>query len=329
MVQRSLPEGWQVTTALHQEESPAIQPAAPSPLRISSRRKRGGGKRWLVALAFLVPLLAFYGVYYIYSFGFLAVASQQRLDLSFVDPVNVGFQNYWLILTDDTFIRAVFNNLIFAGVSILASLTLGFFVAMMLATGARLNRFMYVIFLLPSLIPLSLFASVFGRMLETQSGAINQGLQAIGLGALQQDWLGNDATAYAAVFVLLVYLIGLPIMYYRSDVSSVNVSVLEAAMLDGASTFQVFRLVLFPLLRTTHITVILSVLLSSFRAFDLIFFSTGGAPSGRTGITGTYIYQATLSADRVGYAAAASVIVLVIALVISLVQIIFTKRSHR
>jgi raffinose/stachyose/melibiose transport system permease protein len=294
----------------------------------SGRRKRKMYKGW-VALALLLPLLAFYGVYYIYSFVFLGQVSQERVGLSFVDQVQVGLQNYALVLTDPIFQRSIVNNLVFAGVSIAVSLTLGFFIAMMLATGARLNRAMYVIFLLPSLIPLSLFASVFGRMLQDQGGAFNQGLKTIGLGALQRDWLGSDGTAYAAVFVLLVYLIGLPIMYYRSDVSSTNVSVLEASLLDGASTFQIFRLILFPLLRTTHLTVILSVLLGSFRAFDLIYFSTLGAPSGRTGISGTYIYQSALANDGVGYAAAASVIVLIVALVVSLIQIIVTRRSNR
>jgi raffinose/stachyose/melibiose transport system permease protein len=285
-------------------------------------------KGW-TALAFLVPLLGFYVVYYLYSFVFLAQASQQRVSLSFTDQVYVGLQNYSLILADPLFQRSVVNNLIFAAVSIAASLTLGFVIAMMLATGARLNRGMYVIFLLPSLIPLSLFASVFGRMLEPNYGAFNAALRAIGLGGLQQDWLGSDGTAYAVVFALLVYLIGLPIMYYRSDVSNVNASILEAALLDGANTFQTFRLILFPLLRTTHITVILSVLLGSFRAFDLIYFSTGGAPSGRTGISGTYIYQSALGQSSVGYAAAASVLVLVIALVVSLIQILVTRRAQR
>jgi raffinose/stachyose/melibiose transport system permease protein len=281
------------------------------------------------AAAFLFPLLVFYAIYYVYSFVFLGQVSQQRVGLSFVDQIQVGFQNYQLILTDPIFQRSIVNNLVFAAVSIAASLTLGFFIAMMLATGARFNRAMYVIFLLPSLIPLSLFASVFGRMLQDQGGAFNQALQTIGLGALQQDWLSSDGTAYAAVFVLLVYLIGLPIMYYRSDVSNVDVAILEASLLDGASTFQIFRLMLFPLLRTTHLTVILSVLLGSFRAFDLIFFSTMGAPSGRTGISGTYIYQSALAQDGVGYAAAASVIVLIVALVVSLIQILVTRRSNR
>lgn len=308
------------------EEPSAAAPAAP---RRNRPRRRSGVRAALIALAFLVPLLAFYGVYYLYSFGFLASVSTTRVDLSFTDAVDVGLQNYWLILTDPLFQRAIFNTLLFAAVSIAASVTLGFVIAMMLATGTRFNRLMYVVFLLPSLIPLSLFASVFGRMLETQNGAANVVLRTIGLGGLQQDWLGNDGDAYAAVFVLLVYLIGLPIMYYRSDVSSVNVSVLEAAQLDGARLFQTFRLILFPLLRTSHITVILSVLLGSFRAFDLIFFSTQGAPSGRTSIAGTYIYQSALSANSVGYAAAASVIVLVIALIVSLVQIVFTRRNSR
>lgn len=313
-----------ITTSAKGSANSATSTPAPERARRNRKRYRG----W-TALAFLLPLLAFYGVYYLYSFVFLGATSQQRVGLSFTNPIDVGFQNYALILTDSLFQRAVVNNLVFAGVSIVASLTLGFIVAMMLATGVRLNRFMYVIFLLPSLIPLSLFASVFGRMLGTEGGAFNVALRSIGLGGLQQDWLGNDSTSYAAVFVLLVYLIGLPVMYYRSDVSNVNVSVLEAALLDGASTFQTFRLVLFPLLRTTHITVILSVLLGSFRAFDLIFFSTGGAPSGRTVITGTYIYQSALGQSSVGYAAAASVLVLVIALGVSLIQILITRRTQR
>jgi len=123
-----------------------------------------------------------------------------------------------------------------------------------------------------------------------------------------------------------VYMVGLPIMYYTSDITAVNLSLVESAVLDGASTWQVFRLMLFPLLRNTHKTVILSVLLGSFRAFDIIYFSTAGQPGGRTSITGTYIYNAALGINRVGYAAAASLIVLVIALVISLVQLVVTRK---
>mgnify|MGYP001255153548 CR=1 FL=1 len=292
-----------------------------------ARHRRGQGR---AALLFLLPLLAFYGLYFGYSFDFLATVARQRVSLSFVDAVDVGWENYRLTLTDPLFIRALVNNFVFAGVSIAASLTVGFLVAMLLAVGVRLKKTLYVIFLLPSLLPLALFATVFGTMLGTQYGAFNVALESIGLGFLRQDWLGNDSTAYAAVFVLLVYLVGLPIMYYHADVEAIDLSVIESAVMDGAGPWRIFRSMLFPLLKGTHRTVILAVLLASFRAFDVVWFSTNGGPSGATAITGTYLYGKTVASGQVvGYAAATSVITLLIALVISVVQIAVQRRSDR
>ncbi|MFV0464000.1 MAG: carbohydrate ABC transporter permease [Nostocoides sp.] len=293
-----------------------------------SRRTTGKQRGHLVtALLFLLPLIAFYGIYYLYSFVFLARISTERVSLTFVGAVDVGWENFRLVVTDPVFLTSLVNTFAFAGIAIVAGLTVGFVLAIILATGVRGRKVFYAIFLIPSLIPLSLFATVFGQMLETQDGAFNRILRAIGLGGLQQEWLSNTGPAYVAVAILLVYLVGLPIMYYTSDIPAANLDLVEAALLDGAGPWQIFRLILFPLLRTTHITVILSVLLGSFRAFDLIYFSTGGAPGGRTNIVGVYIYNATLGHDRVGYAAAASVIVLIVALSISAVQMFLTRRG--
>ncbi len=303
--------------------------------RGGSRRlsPRGGGsvtKRrgaWY-ALAFLAPILVFYSIYYLFSFGILGVVSTQRVGLTFRRAIDVGAENFFLVAQDPSFQRALVNTIAFGLFSVAVSLTLGFILAMMLASGVRIRRLFYTVFLLPSLIPMSLFATVFGRMLESRDGAINEFLRSVDLGFLAQDWLGDPAAAYVAVAIILTYAIGLPIMYYTTDVAQVNASLLESATLDGASVWQIYRIMLFPLLKSTHITVVLSVILGSFRAFDIIFFSTAGQPGGRTDIVGTYIYKATLGLDRVGYAAAASIIVLVIALAISVLQIIVRRKAQ-
>jgi raffinose/stachyose/melibiose transport system permease protein len=308
---------------------PVAAASGARPVRtLRARRSRHRARALGTAVLFLTPLLLIYAVYYLYAFGFLVATSRTRSSLSFADATDVGWENFRLVLTDAVFIRSVANNLLFAAVSIAAALTLGFFLAVVLASGVRLRRFFYAVFLLPSLIPLSLFATVFGRMLETRDGAVNATLRAVGLGSLTQDWLGESGPAYAALFVLLVYLVGLPIMYYTSDLSTANTAILESALLDGAGAGQMYRLILFPLLRNTHKTVILSVLLGSFRAFDVVFFSTKGDPGGRTGITGTYVYNAMLGEGRVGYASAAAVIVLVIALAVSLIHLVTQRRGR-
>lgn len=282
---------------------------------------------WGYAVGFLAPLVVFYAVYFLYSFGILGVVSTQQVGLTFRNAVDVGLQNFVLVIQDPSFHRSLLNTVLFGVISVLVSLTLGFTLAMMLASGIRVRRLFYTVFLLPSLIPMSLFATVFGRMLETKDGAFNQFLRQFGLDAIAPDWLGDPTAAYVAVGILLTYTIGLPIMYYTTDVAQVNASIVESATLDGASVWQIYRIMLFPLLRSTHITVILSVILGSFRAFDIIYFSTGGQPGGRTDIVGTYIYKATLGLDRVGYAAAASILVLVIALAISVIQIVVKRKE--
>ena len=279
------------------------------------------------ALIFLAPLLLFYGVYYLYSFGILGAVSTQQVGLTFRNAVDVGLQNFQLVITDPAFQTSLLNTVLFGLFSVLVSLTLGFLLAMLLASGVVFRRLFYTVFLLPSLIPMSLFATVFGRMLETKDGALNQGLRALGLGWLAPDWLGDPAAAYIAIGILLTYGIGLPVMYYSTDVAQVNMSIVESATLDGANVWQIYRIMLFPLLRTTHITVTLSVILGSFRAFDVIFFSTNGQPGGRTDIVGTYIYRATTGGGQtIGFAAAASIIVLIVALAISVLQILAKRK---
>lgn len=281
-----------------------------------------------IGLLFLAPLLVFYGVYYLYSFGILGQVSTQRVGLTFRNAVDVGMDNFRLVLTDPSFQTSLLNTVLFGLFSVVVSMSLGFLLAMLLASGVRLRRLFYTVFLLPSLIPMSLFATVFGRMLETKDGALNQGLRAIGLGWLTPDWLGDPAAAYVAIGILLTYGIGLPIMYYSTDVAQVNLSIVESATLDGANVWQIYRIMLFPLLRSTHITVALSVILGSFRAFDVIYFSTNGQPGGRTDIAGTYIYRATTGGgETIGFAAAASIIVLIVALAISVLQIVTKRRA--
>lgn len=291
--------------------------------RLTGRRRRS---EWKAALLFLSPLLALYAVYYLYSIAFLSQTSLQRVGIALARPVQVGFDNFRLLFTDPVFGQAVVNNLVFAAVSIIASLTLAFFIAVALATGIRGRKVFYLLFLLPALMPLSLVATIFGSMLQERFGVLNEVLRAVGLGGLAQAWLTTPNLAYAAVILIFCYLIGLPIMYYTSDLSALPTSALEAALIDGAGTFRIMRSIIYPMMKATHITVILALLLGSFRALEQVLFSTGGGPGARTEIVGTYLYGYTNSGGQtIGFVAAASIVVLLIAFVISVAQMYFTR----
>ncbi|WP_434354977.1 sugar ABC transporter permease [Parasalinivibrio latis] len=278
-------------------------------------------------LIFFGPLICFYLIYYLFSAGFLMKTAFQKISMILVNGKWVGFKNFELLLTDASFITSLENNFLFALVSIIAGLTIGFFIAVTLSSGVRGKSVYYAIFLLPTLMPLALVATVFRNMLESRYGSVNETLRTIGLESLAQSWLIEPNLAFGVVIILFVYLIGLPILYYTANLSNINTSLIEAAVLDGASTTRLFFQILFPLMKGTHKTIIISTLLMSFRAFDIVFFSTGGGPAGTTEITGTYVYNFSTSGTNLGYASAAAFLVMIVSLLISAIQLFLGRKS--
>ena len=314
--------------ALLGEARPAGPAAEPSRRR-SAATRRLRRRALIPALIFLAPMLALYGVYYVYAFVFLGQTSRENVDLSFSGATAAGWRNFQLVLTDPLFWKSIENNLLFAAVQIAVALTLGFFLAVSLSSGVRFRRFFYIAFLLPSLVPLSLFATVFGQMHPDQrrraqpdparrrARRARPGLDREPDSGLRRGLHAADLPHRPADHVL------------HGGPDHGEHAVLEAAQIDGASSGQMYRLILFPMLRGTHKTVILSVLLGSFRWFELIYFSTNSQPSGGTSIAGTYIYGQmfpSTGSAQIGYASAASVIVLLIAIAVSAVNVFVQRR---
>jgi raffinose/stachyose/melibiose transport system permease protein len=309
------------TTISDVAASATAAPAKTKPARQRSRHKSD----WKIALIFLSPLMLMYAVYFVYSIFFLVRTSFTTVSITFFDSIDVGWKNYVELVSDPVFVRSILNNLIFAAVSIVAALVVAYFIAVALSTGVRARRLYYLVFLLPALTPTSLVATLFASMLEQQYGILNVTLRAVGLGFLAQPWLTNPGLAFGVVCVIFCYLIGLPIMYYTADLSALPSEAVEAALIDGAGTFRIMRSIIFPMMRSTHITVILALLLGSFRGLEVVLFSTMSGPGQTTSIVGTYLYGfETSSSSVIGYVSAAAVIVLIIALIISVIQMILT-----
>ena len=146
---------------------------------------------------------------------------------------------------------------------------------------------------------------------------------------MAQRWLVDPELAMISVLSISVFLIGIPIMYYSAGIATVNTAVFEAALIDGANMRQILTIILYPLLENTHYTVILSMLLSSFREFERVYLLTNGGPGGATEISGTYIYKFTKAAGaNLGLVCAASLIILGIAFLISYFQIRFSSKQE-
>ena len=116
--------------------------------------------------------------------------------------------------------------------------------------------------------------------------------------------------------------------YSTADLTTISRSILEAATIDGAGMKDQLLLIIFPVLKNTHKTIILSMLLGGFREMERVYLMTDGGPGGSTEIIGTYIYRATRSAgSNIGLVCAAAIIVLIVAFIISFIQLKMTSKN--
>ena len=275
---------------------------------------------------FLLPLIVIFIGLLGYSFYFLSVNSFRDVTITFRHTEFTGLANYKTVLTDLKFWRSLLNTFILSAANIFCGLTFGFFIAIVLNFKMKGKRFFHALFFIPSMLPIALMAAVFSSMLEYKNGIINQLLRGVGLDVLAQRWLADPRLAIFSVCSVSVFLIGIPIMYYTADLTTISDSVLEAATMDGAKTRHQLFLVIYPMLKNTHKTIILSMLLGGFREMERVFLMTDGGPGGKTEIIGTYIYRATRSAGS-NMVCAAAIVVLIVAFLISFIQLRLTEKN--
>ena len=287
-------------------------------------QKRNNRAGFLFLLPWIVIFIGLLG----YSFYFLIVSSFRDVTITFMHTEFTGLANYKTVLTDLKFWRSLLNTFILSAANIFCGLTFGFFIAIVLNFKMKGKRFFHALFFIPSMLPIALMAAVFSSMLEYKNGIINQLLRGVGLDVLAQRWLADPRLAIFSVCSVSVFLIGIPIMYYTADLTTISDSVLEAATMDGAKTRHQLFLVIYPMLKNTHKTIILSMLLGGFREMERVFLMTDGGPGGKTEIIGTYIYRATRSAgSNIGLVCAAAIVVLIVAFLISFIQLRLTEKN--
>lgn len=289
--------------------------------------KRRFGNEHVTGYLFVLPTLVVFAVFFAFSMYFLLKTSFQDVNLSFMNPKNVGLDNYKLVLSDQRFYRAIFNNFLLSSAGIFISLTVGFLVSVLLSLKLKGTSFFHSLFFLPSIMPMALIATVFGMMLEYRFGTLNVFLRSIGLEDFALRWLGDPQLSLFSVMFVSIFLIGIPIMYYTSEMSTLNEGIFEAAVIDGAGMWRIIIFIVFPLLKNSHKTIIISMLLASFREFERVFLMTGGGPGGKTEITSTYIFGYVKMGTDMGYVSAAAILILLVALAISFVQLRIYRKA--
>lgn len=294
--------------------------------RLARTRQRAGVKV-ASGLPWILPALVLcVGLIY-YCIGYTGLISTWKWDGVSPNPVHVGLGNYAMLLHDPLFWGAVRHTVIFFVVTFTVQTFLGLAFAVLLHSRIRLAVVYKVIIFVPVVLAPAIMAPVFRSMLAPE-GQFNQVLDAVGLGSLAQPWIGQTSTALPALMAITVWqFTGFTFVLYYAAMSQIDDSVVEAARLDGAGNFRVITAIVWPSVAGTTFALATLSVIGALKTFDIPYLVTAAGPNYATNFFGTYIYNQIITLDNVGYGAALSIVLLVVAVVFGVVLQMWRSRK--
>ena len=246
------------------------------------------------------------------------------------DPEFVGFRNFVNLLTnDDLFYQVLGNNLKFTFLVVVFQTVFSLIFALFLIKNTRANIALRTLFFFPTILSSVSVGMIWLFMYDPNFGAINLFFNKLGLESFALNWLGSEGSAlYAITFTQVWFHTGQMMVIYIAGLQQIPQELYEAADMDGATRWQQFRYVTWPMSIPTTIVVMAYTTIQSFRAFDLIFSMTQGGPGNSTNIFAVLIYQTIFSELRIGYAAAQSIFFILVLVFITFLQRRFLNNRY-
>jgi raffinose/stachyose/melibiose transport system permease protein len=248
-------------------------------------------------LVFLAPAVIVYTIFMVYPLmnslrlSFFTVSDQKVATF-------VGFQNYITLLTDPdnakSFWNAFQNNLVFFAIHMLVQNPIGLLLAALLASGGFGRRFYRTTLFMPTVLSVVIIGFIWQLILNPLWGVAEGLLKMVHLGFLFKPWLGLPSTALTTVSLISVWqFVGIPMILFYTALIGIPEELVEAAHVDGASGWNIFWRIKFPLVLPTLGIVAILTFVGNFNAFDLIYTMKGAlaGPNFSTDIMGTLFYR--------------------------------------
>ena len=254
---------------------------------------------WL-GLWFMLPAAAFLLLFLAYPLGL-------GIWLSFTDARIgrggnfIGLENYEWLWDDSVFWLSVFNTLLYTGVASVFKFAVGLYLALLLNQHMPFKAMIRALVLIPFIVPTVLSAIAFWWIFDSQFSIMSWSLRKLGLIASNIDFLGDTWNARWSVIFANVWR-GVPFIAITllAGLQTVSPSLYEAATIDGASRWQMFRYITYPLLTPIIAVVMTFSVLFTFTDFQLIWVLTRGGPANATHLMATLGYQRAIGGGYLG-----------------------------
>jgi multiple sugar transport system permease protein len=299
--------------------------APPVPATRVRRRGRAWNAETKAALLFLAPSFLGFLVFYAYP-------SLRGFYLSFTDfnllrnsGEWIGLRNYQAMLQDTLFWNALWVTFKYVVINIGIQTVLALSIAVLMH---RLTRSVVIrgILVLPWLIPNVVLALLWMWMLDPNLGIVNHYLNAVGISS--QDFIGSESQVIPTIAGINIWRnMGYTALLLFGGLVMIPTSYYEAAALDGAGEWKMFRTITLPLLRPVLALVLVVTVIGSFQVFDTVAVATGGfggtpgGPANASRVMYLYIFQQAFEFNELGYAAALSVALIILLAAVAAFQL--------
>jgi multiple sugar transport system permease protein len=303
----------------------AVTAVAGAEARPIPRLRRLEDERWL-ALALLMPTAILLGLFIAYPFieGVLLSLTSQRVG---VEGEFVGLKNFVKIWNDSIFRTTVWNTFWYTGVTTVFKLALGLWLAMLLNRHFKGKALVRAFILLPFIIPTVLSTFAWKWMFDPTFSVLNWSLYHLGFIQTRIGWLTDPTMALGSVILVNIWR-GMPFyaITLLAGLQTVNPELHEAAAIDGATGWQRFWRITWPLLLPVTMVVTLFSVIQTFADFQLVYVLTGGGPANATHLFATYAYQIGINTGLLGEGAAVSLAMFPMLFIIVVIQLWYIRR---
>jgi raffinose/stachyose/melibiose transport system permease protein len=270
--------------------------------------RRNKGLVWILPAFLFLVVIIYYSMFFTFS---LSTTNWDGLS-----PVReaVGLKNYEKLFGDKVFWKCLQNTAIYLVVTFIVQNTLGFIFAVILHSNVKLPTLFKCIIFIPTILAPATMAPVF-RLLFSPQGLLQTVFDTLHLG-ITVDWLSKPDTALIVLMSVTIWeFTGMSFILYYAAMSQIDTEMLEAARLDGAGNLRTLWHMVLPGCRGTTVSMGMLSVIGALKTFDIPYLITTGGPMHATEFLGTYIYRQGIRQSHLGYAAALSVILLVLAIV--------------
>jgi raffinose/stachyose/melibiose transport system permease protein len=281
------------------------------------------------AVLFVAPGLLIYLVFMVYPFLNTIYLSFTNWDGITPSKDFVGLSNYVRVFGEEAALKAFVNNIIWVIIGTISPVVLGLFEALLVWSGARGSLLFRTLFFLPFVLPLVVVGIVWQWIYHPLFGIVNTVLDSFGLDWLSRGWLADPHTALYAVLIAAIWgATGFCFLILHASLQNVDMSTVEAAMIDGANWFQRARSIIIPQI-APQITMVTAVtLIGGFAVFDIIYVMTGGGPGNASQVLATYTVKVAFQQNEAGYGSSLAMLITILSLVSAVAFVRLRERQR-